>query len=242
VIMLVDRNELESQLFSNVSAYGIGSVQVTQSKDHLRRLLREDFRGLVVTMIHKFDDIPADINTRESIIVLADEAHRSTGGDLGNYLFAALPNATLIGFTGTPIDRLSRGKGTFKVFGIDDERGYLDKYNIAESIRDGTTLPLHYALAPSELLVDKETLEKQFLSLTEAEGVADVEELNALLDKAVELKELMKSPQRVEAVAAYVANHFSSNVQPIGFKAFLVAVDREACAFYKKALDKHLPP
>lgn len=242
VIMLVDRNELESQLFSNVSAYGIGSVQVTQSKDHLRRLLHEDFRGLIVTMIHKFDDIPADTNTRESIIVLADEAHRSTGGDLGNYLLAALPNATLIGFTGTPIDRLSRGKGTFKVFGIDDERGYLDKYNIAESIRDGTTLPLHYALAPSELLVDKETLEKQFLSMTEAEGVADVEELNALLDKAVELKELMKSPERVEAVAAYVANHFSTNVQPMGFKAFLVAVDREACAFYKKALDKHLPP
>lgn len=123
-----------------------------------------------------------------------------------------------------------------------NERGYLDKYNIAESIRDGTTLPLHYALAPSELLVDKETLEKQFLSLTEAEGVADVEELNALLDKAVELKELMKSPERVEAVAAYVANHFSTNVQPMGFKAFLVAVDREACAFYKKALDRHLPP
>jgi type I restriction enzyme, R subunit len=242
VIMLVDRNELESQLFSNVSAYGIGSVQVAQSKDHLRRLLREDFRGLIVTMIHKFDDVPEAINTRESIVVLADEAHRSTGGDLGNYLFAALPNATLIGFTGTPIDRLSKGKGTFKIFGIEDERGYLDKYNIAESIRDGTTLPLHYALSPSELLVDKEALERQFLSLTESEGVADVEELNALLDKAVELKELMKSPERVEAVAAYVANHFSTNVQPMGFKAFLVAVDREACAFYKKALDKHLPP
>lgn len=241
VIMLVDRNELESQLFANVSAYGIGSAVVTQNKGHLRRLLKEDYRGLIVTMIHKFDDIPASINTRESIVVLADEAHRSTGGDLGNYLFAALPNATLIGFTGTPIDRLNRGKGTFKTFGIDDERGYLDKYNIAESIRDGTTLPLHYALAPSDLLVDREALESRFLSLTEGEGVADIEELNALLDKAVELKELMKSPERVEAVAAYVAEHFIQTVKPMGFKAFLVAVDREACVMYKNALDRLMP-
>lgn len=242
VVMLVDRNELESQLFGNISAYGIGTAVVTQSKDHLQRLLRSDHRGLIVTMIHKFDDIEPNINTRDTIVVLADEAHRSTGGDLGNYLFAALPNATLIGFTGTPIDRLSRGKGTFKVFGIDDERGYLDKYSIAESIRDGTTLKLHYALAPSDLLVDKDMLEKQFLGLTDSEGVADVEELNALLDRAVELKELMKAPSRVAAVAAYVAEHFTTVVKPMGFKAFLVGVDREACVLYKEALDALLPP
>jgi type I restriction enzyme, R subunit len=98
-------------------------------------------------MIHKFDDIPADINTRKDVVVLVDEAHRTTGGDLGNYLVAALPNATYIGFTGTPIDNLAKGKGTFKVFGIDDQRGYLDKYSIAESIDDGTTVQLNYALA-----------------------------------------------------------------------------------------------
>src|SRR5581483_3097208 len=113
---------------------------------------------------------------------------------------------------------------------------------IAESIEDGTTVKLNYALAPSELRVDRETLEKQFLNLAEAEGMSDVEELNAILDRAVELKEMMKSSDRVEKVAAYVANHFKENVEPMGFKAFMVAVDREACALYKKALDQYLPP
>ena len=87
-----------------------------------------------------------------------DEAHRTTGGDLGNYLLAALPNATYIGFTGTPIDNLAKGKGTFKVFGYEDEKGYLDKYSIAESIEDGTTVRLNYALAPSNLRVDRKWL------------------------------------------------------------------------------------
>jgi type I restriction enzyme R subunit len=241
VLMLVDRNELEGQLFKNVVAYGIGTVRVAESKRDLRDILASDYRGLVVSMIHKFDDIPANINTREGVVVLVDEAHRTTGGDLGNYLMGALPNATYIGFTGTPVDNLSKGKGTFKVFGVDDPQGYLDKYSIAESIEDGATVKLNYALAPSDLRVDRQTLEKKFLSLAEAEGVSDIEELNAILDRAVELKELMKAPSRVDKIAAYVAQHFRENVEPLGFKAFLVGVDREACALYKKALDKYLP-
>lgn len=242
VLMIVDRNELESQLFKNITGYGITIAKVANSKRELKDILSSDYRGLVVSMIHKFDDMPANINTRQSIVVLVDEAHRTTGGDLGNYLMAALPNATYIGFTGTPIDNISKGKGTFKVFGVDDEQGYLDKYSIAESIEDGTTVRLNYALAPSDMRVDRETLEKQFLSLVEAEGVSDVEELNAILDRAVELKEMMKSPGRMDKIAVYVARHFRENVEPMGFKAFLVAVDREACALYKKALDKYLPP
>jgi len=242
VLMLVDRNELETQLFRNITGCGIKSVEVAQSKKDIQRILASDYRGLVVSMIHKFDDIPADLNKRQSIIVLVDEAHRTTSGNLGSYLMAALPNATYIGFTGTPIDNLSKGKGTFKVFGVDDEKGYLDKYSIAESITDGTTVKLNYALAPSDLLVDRETLEKQFLSLAEAEGVSDFEELNAILDRAVELKELMKSPERVDRIAQFVAKDYRERVEPMGFKAFLVAVDREACAMYKEALDKYLSP
>ena len=98
-------------------------------------------------MIHKFDRMKAR-NERSSITILVDEAHRTTGGDLGNYLMASLPNATYIGFTGTPISRLAQGKSTFQVFGVDDaEQGYtLDKYDTAESIADGTTLKLNYAL------------------------------------------------------------------------------------------------
>ena len=71
--------------------------------------------------------------------------------------------------------------------------------------------------------------------------MSDFEELDAILDRAVNLKAIMKAPDRVDNVAASVAKHFQENVEPMGFKAFLVAVDREACAMYKKALDRHLP-
>ena len=241
VLMLIDRNELESQLFKNITGYGITTFQVATSKRNLQEILASDYRGLIVSMIHKFDDIPANINTREAVTVLVDEAHRTTGGNLGNYLMASLPNATYIGFTGTPIDKLSQGEGTFKVFGADDEQGYLDKYAIAESIEDETTVPLNYALAPSALQVDRETLEGEFFRLAVGEGVSDFEELDAILDRAVRLKAIMKASDRVDNVAAAVAEHFQENVEPMGFKAFLVAVDREACALYKEALDRHLP-
>jgi type I restriction enzyme R subunit len=242
VLMLIDRNELETQLFKNIDAYGVKTVEIADSKADLRRILRSGYRGLIVSMIHKFEGIPSNINTSSHLVVLVDEAHRTTGGDLGNYLMAALPNATYIGFTGTPVDNISRGKGTFKVFGGDDEQGYLDKYSIAESIKDGATVKLNYAIAPSDMLVDTETLEREFFDLKETEGISDVEELNGILNRAVKLKEMMKSSDRIDKIAKYVANHFTENVEPMGFKAFLVGVDREACALYKEALDAYLPP
>jgi type I restriction enzyme R subunit len=242
VLMLVDRNELEAQLFSNLEAVGFQHVEVAQSKRHLEGLLTRDHRGLVVSTIHKFDGMPARVTERQNVIVLIDEAHRTTGGDLGNYLMGALPNATYIGFTGTPIDRSAHGQGTFKTFGGDDPRGYLDKYSIRESITDGTTVPLHYSLAPNDLRVDRDVLEREFLSLAELEGVSDVEELDRVLQRAVTLRNMLKNPDRVERVATYVADHFRSNVEPMGFKALLVGVDRDACCRLKRALDQHLPP
>ncbi len=242
VLMLVDRNELEAQLFANLESLGFGNVAVAESKRHLQELLATDRRGLIVSMIHKFDDVPADANTRDNFFVLVDEAHRTTGGDLGNYLMGALPNATYIGFTGTPIDRSAHGKGTFKVFGVNDqERRYLDKYSIKESIEEGATVPLHYSLAPNDLRVDRDVLEQEFLDLADSEGVSDIEELNRVLDRAVNLKNMLKNEQRVERVARFVARHFKESVDPMGLKAFLVAVDREACVRYKVALDRHLP-
>ncbi len=243
VIMLVDRNELESQLFANITALGIGNVEVTESKEHLKELLSRDRRGLIVTMIHKFEGIPANINTRKNIFVFVDEAHRTTGGKLGNYLMGAIPNAVYIGFTGTPIDKTQYGKGTFVTFGIDDPpKGYLDKYSIVESIEDGTTVPLYYTLAPNELRVEKELLEKEFLNLAEAEGVSDIEALNKVLEKAVTLKNMLKNKERVAKVSAYIADHYKNYIEPMGYKAFVVAVDREACTLYKEELDRYFPP
>jgi type I restriction enzyme R subunit len=242
VLLMLDRNELEDQMLKNLAALGLGNLEHASSIARLNQLLRDDYRGIIVTMIHKFRDMPANLNLRKNIYVLIDEAHRTTGGDLGNFLMAGLPNATFIGFTGTPVDKTVYGKGTFKTFGCEDDQGYLHKYSIADSIEDGTTLPLYYQLAPNEMLVPHETLDKEFLSLAEAEGVADIEELNKILERAVNLKNFLKGKDRIQKVARFVAEHYRENVEPLGYKAFLVGVDREACAHYKHALDQFLPP
>lgn len=240
ILLMIDRNELEDQMLKNLSSVGVNNVIQAEHIRNLQKLLKNDYRGIIVSMIHKFRDMPAEVNERKNIYVLIDEAHRTTGGDLGNYLMAAIPNATYIGFTGTPVDKTVYGKGTFKTFGIDDESGYLHKYSIADSIEDGTTLPLFYGMAPNELLVPKEILEKEFLELAEAYGVNDIEELNKILERAVNTRNFLKGKERVEKVAEYVAKHYTENVEPMGYKAFLVGVDRPACAMYKRALDKFL--
>jgi type I restriction enzyme R subunit len=243
ILLLIDRNELEDQLLKNLAALGMENVEHAHSIARLTELLRGDYRGLVVSTIHKFRDMQADLNPRRNIYVLVDEAHRTTGGDLGNFLMAAIPHATFIGFTGTPIDRTAYGQGTFKTFGVDDSpQGYLHKYSIRESISDGTTLPLYYNLAPNALRVPAETMDTEFFALAETEGIADIEELNKILERAVNLKNFLKGEKRIPKVARYVAEHYREHVEPLGYKAFLVAVDREACALYKKALDQHLPP
>ena len=241
VLLMIDRNELEDQMLKNLAALGLGNLEHADSIARLNKLLRDDYRGIIVTMIHKFRGMPENINLRSNIFVLIDEAHRTTGGDLGTFLMAGLPNASYIGFTGTPIDKTAYGKGTFKTFGCEDDKGYLHKYSISDSIEDGTTLPLYYNLAPNEMLVPYETLDKEFLSLADAEGVADIEELNKILERAVNLKNFLKGKERIKKVAKYVAEHYRQNVEPLGYKAFLVGVDREACAHYKHALDKYLP-
>jgi len=248
VILVVDRTELEGQLKGWVERL-LGEMQQqdiavkrANNKAELQELLDADFRGLVVSMIHKFEAIRKDSVTRENVYVFIDEAHRSVAKDLGTYLMAALPKATILGFTGTPIARTSQGESTFKIFGAEDDQGYLDKYSIAESIEDETTLPIKHLMAPSTMTIPAERLDKEFFALAEAEGVTDVEELNRVLDRAVGLRTFLSADDRIEKVAAFVAEHFKENVLPLQYKAFLVAVNREACAKYKRALDKLLPP
>lgn len=248
VILVVDRTELEGQLKGWVERL-LGEMQQqdiaverANNKAKLQSLLDADFRGLIISMIHKFEAIRKDSCLRDNVYVFIDEAHRSVAKDLGTYLMAAVPKATIIGFTGTPIARTAQGEGTFKIFGTQDELGYLDKYSIAESIADETTLPIKHVMAPSEMTVPAERLDKEFFALAESEGVTDVEELNKVLDRAVGLRTFLTADDRIEKVSAFIAEHFKENVLPLGYKAFVVAVNREACAKYKKALDKLLPP
>jgi type I restriction enzyme R subunit len=248
VMLVVDRTELEGQLKGWVERL-LGEMQKqdipvarADTKAQLQELLDRDFRGLIISMIHKFEAIRKDSCTRTNVFVFIDEAHRSVAKDLGSYLMAATPNATIIGFTGTPIANNSQGEGTFKIFGTQDELGYLDKYSIAESIADETTLPIKHVMAPSEMIVPAEQLDRQFFALAELEGVTDIEELNKVLDRSVGLWTFLSADDRIEKTAKFIADHFRENVLPLRYKAFVVAVNREACAKYKKALDKHLPP
>ena len=248
VVVVVDRTELEGQLAGWVERL-LGEMQQQDiavrragSKEELRELLATDRRGLIISMIHKFEGIEKDANPRDNIYVFIDEAHRSVARELGTYLMAALPNSTIIGFTGTPIARTEHGEGTFKIFGADDDQGYLDKYSIAESIEDETTLPIRHMMAPSEMTVPAEQLDREFFALAAMERVTDIDELNRVLDRAVGLRTFLTADDRIEKVSAFVAQHFRENVLPLGYKAFLVAVNREACAKYKRAMDKLLPP
>ena len=248
VIVVIDRKELETQMSGWVTRLieemkGHEIVTWTaNTKAELQDHLKSDKRGLILSMIHKFEGIDKNSTTRDNIFVFIDEAHRSVAKDLGTYLMASMPNATIIGFTGTPIAKTEQGEGTFKIFGKDDERGYLDKYSIAESIEDETTLPIKHVMAPSTMTVPAERLDKEFFELAEAEGVTDIDELNKALDRSVGLRTFLTADDRIEQVAAFVAEHFKENVLPLGYKAFLVGVNREACAKYKRALDKLLPP
>lgn len=247
VILVVDRTELEGQLREWVDRL-LGEMQANDiavrrvnTKAELQELLDADFRGLVVSMIHKFEEIKKDSSARDNIYVFIDEAHRSVAKDLGSYLMAAVPAATIIGFTGTPVGIVKGGSGSFQIFGSQDEDGYLDRYSIKESIDDGTTLPIRYMMAPSTMMIPTEQLDEEFFSLAEGEDVTDVEELNRVLDRAVGIRAFLSADDRVEQVAEFVGNHFKENVNPLHYKAFLVAVDRETCAKYKLALDRHLP-
>ena len=218
VVVGVDRTELEGQLKGWVERL-LGEMQQrdiavwrANSKAELRELFQTDKRGLILSMIHKFEGIEKN----------------------------AKPNATIIGFTGTPIDRTAHGEGTFKIFGTDDDQNYLDRYPIIESITDETTLPIRHTMAPSRMTVSAEQLNKEFFALAETEDVTDIDELNKVLDRAVVLRTFLTADDRIEKVAAFVAKHFKENVAPLDYKAFLVGVNREACAKYKRALDKLL--
>ena len=115
VIVLVDRTDLDTQITGTFNAADVANVVTTESISELQTLLERDTRKIIISMIHKFRDAKPNMNDRDNIIVLVDEAHRTQEGDLGRQMRAALPNAFLFGLTGTPVNKAD--KNTFWAFG-----------------------------------------------------------------------------------------------------------------------------
>lgn len=237
VIILVDRTDLDTQISGTFNAADVPNVEPTESISELHDLLEKDTRKILISMIHKFRDARPNMNVRDNIIVLVDEAHRTQEGDLGHKMRAALPNAFLFGLTGTPVNKSD--KNTFWAFGAEeDEKGYLSRYTLQDSLRDKATLPLHFEPRLVDVHVDKATIDKLFKELKDEAALTD-DEADALSRKAAQMSAFLKSPDRVRKIVEDIAKHFKEKVLPHGFKAMIVTPDRFACVQYKEELDKH---
>ncbi|MBQ4915281.1 HsdR family type I site-specific deoxyribonuclease [Maribacter sp. MMG018] len=239
VIILVDRTDLDTQISGTFNAADIANVETTDSIKELQTMLERDTRKIIVSMIFKFRDAKPNMNTRENIIVLVDEAHRTQEGDLGRQMRAALPNAFLFGLTGTPVNKAD--KNTFWAFGSEEDAGgYMSRYTFQDSIRDDATLPLHFEPRLVDVHVDKENIDKAFEEFKESAALTD-EEADALNKKSAKMSAFLKSPERVAKIVADIATHFKEKVNPHGFKAMIVTPDRYACVQYKEELDTYFP-
>jgi type I restriction enzyme R subunit len=237
VLIVVDRVDLDTQITSTFNAADVPNLVATTSRRKLQELLAQDVRKVVITTIHKFGEAEGELNDRDNIIVMVDEAHRTQEGDLGRKMREALPNAFLFGLTGTPINKKDRN--TFWAFGAkEDERGYMSRYSFQESIRDEATLPLHFEARLVELRVDRAAIDDAFKQIT---GHLTEEDQNELTKRAGKLSVLLKTPERVAAIVRDVATHYEEKVEPNGFKAMVVTFDRESCVLYKDAFDEILP-
>jgi type I restriction enzyme R subunit len=237
VLIVVDRTDLDTQITATFNGAEVPNMITTESIKELHDLLERDTRKIIITMIHKFKEAYADMNTRQNIIVLVDEAHRTQEGDLGRKMRAALPNAFLFGLTGTPINKAD--KNTFWAFGAEeDTEGYMSRYTFQDSIRDKATNPLHFEPRLPNYHIRKEDLDVAFKELT-----ADLDEAdrNKLSQKAASMSVFLKSPERVSTIVKDIVAHYQAHVEPEGFKAMIVTPDRYACIQYKEELDKLLP-
>jgi len=237
VMIVVDRVDLDSQITATFNTAEVPNMVTTDNIKELHDLLEKDARKIIITMIHKFKDTYPDMNKRENLIVMVDEAHRTQEGDLGQKMRSALPNAFLFGLTGTPINKAD--KNTFWAFGAEEDRsGYMSRYTFQDSIRDNATLPLHFEPRLPDYHIDRENLDIAFKEM--ANDLTE-EDRNKLSQKAAKMAVFLKSPERVKTIVKDIVEHFQKHVEPEGFKAMIVTPDRYACIQYKEELDKLLP-
>ncbi len=242
IIIVVDREQLQDQMIGELFKTNSENFQVAMSIRDLRYLIGEGdgYRGIIVTIVNKFDGMQKELSKRSNIIMLVDEAHRTQYGDLGIFMRSAMPNASLFGLTGTPLELNDRNtpRAFGKQLGDDQYERYMDHYSIADSIKDGATKPIHYEVRMTDWTVAYADLDRKFDSIF---ADRSPEERKALMREA-KLDAILKHPKRVAQIAEDIANNFVEHIRPNGFKAMVVCRDKEMCALYKVALDQFLSP
>ncbi|UZE92474.1 MAG: type I restriction endonuclease subunit R [Methanosarcinales archaeon] len=246
VVILTDRNDLDDQLFGTFSrCQDLLRQKPVQadSREKLKELLSVASGGIVFTTVQKFfpeetrEEYPL-LSERENIIVIADEAHRSQYGfkakvmtkedtalvtyGFAKYIRDALPNASFIGFTGTPIEKAD--KSTPAVFGK-----YVDVYDIKQAINDGATVGIYYEsrLAKLELKPEERPrIDPEFEEVTEGEEVARKEQLKS---KWARLEKVVGSQKRIERIANDIVHHFEERLDILEGKGMIVCMSRRIC-------------
>lgn len=236
IFVLIDRIDLDDQVSKEFEAHGGKNIIRVTSRAHLEEVIQSPERGIFVSTIQKFSELGDEIqNLDKNVIVLSDEAHRGEEGVAGINVRAAMKHAFFFGFTGTPIDK--KTLNTHRNYGPEGER-YLDLYTIKQAIEDGATLPVTYEARLSKFEVDETRVDEQFEELATD---LSPEQKQELVKRYGRKSAVVKLPQRMEAIARDIVEHYKLYVEPDGFKAQVVCYDREATATYKHLFDSLLP-
>ena len=239
LVVLTDRNDLDDQLFSTFSMCRdlIRQTPVqAEGREHLKELLNRASGGVIFTTLQKFGEIDGPLTTRRNVVVIADEAHRSQYGfkakvdaktgeisyGFAKYMRDALPNASFIGFTGTPIE--ADDVNTPAVFGH-----YIDIYDISRAVEDGATVPIYYEsrLARIELAEDeKPKIDAEIEELLEDEAEPVRERVK---QKWATVEALVGAEKRLRLVAEDIVRHFEDRVAALDGKAMIVCMSRRIC-------------
>ncbi len=233
ILVLTDRIDLDDQISKTFEACGLPNPVQIESIGDMHRLIRSGSAGLtLLSTIFKFEGSTRPVPDSDNWIVLVDECHRTQEKDLGAFLRATLPEARFFGFTGTPIKK--NDKDTYANFGVEGE-GYLDKYSIDDAVADGATVPIHYTSRKTEWQIDAARLDVLFDQWFAGESEERIAEIKR---RGISVADLARHLQRVELIAYDMWEHFKGWAEPDGFKAQVVAIDREAVILYKRALDQ----
>ena len=261
IFFIIDRLDLEEQLFQEFVALDIIQPDIISSISELRKILSYDEgkgkRGIMITLVHKFrteelnllrkelEDLSKNqetILTRKNVIAFIDEGHRTQYGTLAAQMRDILRNAFFFAFTGTPISKPKKGIDTYEAFSYPPEEKYLDKYFITDSIKDGFTVKIAYQPRLEEDIQRKKEMLDTFLEIQDEELPEEIRESvkEDVKKKISIIRAYLENPERIKKISEDIAKHFKENLDG-KFKAMVVGVSRKACVHYKKELDKLLP-